>query len=187
MPTRETFEQRDYVGQRPFDGGECYECTFVGCDFTESDLDGVAFVDCTFEGCNLSMVDLDGTRLQSVTFENCKLMGVDFSKCSDFALAVGFEDCLLNYASFWRMKLAETRFERCSLQEVNFVETDLRGAELSECDLRGATFERTVLEEADLRGAYGFAIDPEMNRVKGARFSRGALEGLLYRYGLEVE
>jgi uncharacterized protein YjbI with pentapeptide repeats len=186
MPTRETYEQQDYSGQRPFDG-ECYECTFEGCDFTESDLGGVAFVDCTFEGCNLSMVDLDGTRLQGVEFAHCKLMGVDFSKCSEFALAVGFEECLLNYASFWRMKLPKTSFAGCSLVEVNFVEADLREAALTECDLSGASFDRTVLEEADLRGAYGFLIDPEGNRVEGAKFSRGALEGLLYKYGLEVE
>ena len=186
MPQHETFEQQDYSEKRPFDG-EFFECTFEQCDFTSSDLAGVTFVDCTFVGCNLSMANIDGARLQGVSFENCKLLGVDFGECSGFAFAVGFEACNLNFASFWQKKMAKTRFEECSLREVNFVEADLREAVFSDCELNLATFERTVLEQADFRSARDFRIDPDQNRVSGAKFSKSGLEGLLLKYNLDVE
>ncbi len=53
----------------------------------------------------------------------------------------------------------------------------LQDAVFRQCDLRGA----------DLSTAYGFRIDPEENRMEGARFDvQGALT-LLLKYGVVVE
>lgn len=186
MPQQETYERDDFSGERPFDG-EVYECRFENCDFTESDLSGVAFVDCVFDGANLSMAKLNNTRLQGVRFADCKLMGVDFSVCSDFALSVEFADCMLDFASFWGKQIPRTRFADCSIKEVNFSECDLSRAVFEACDLSQAVFDRTDLTKADLRGARRFSIDPDQNTITRAKFARSELVGLLDKYDIDVE
>jgi hypothetical protein len=43
------------------------------------------------------------------------------------------------------------------------------------------------LEKADFRSAFNFSIDPEMNRMKKAKFSRTGVFGLLHKYNIEIE
>ncbi len=182
----QTFREADFFGQRP--GLQEYDqCRFISCNFAEADLSEVKFIECQFEQCDLSMARLNRTALQQVEFLQCKLMGLRFDHCNDFLLAFSFRTCKLNYASFFQIKMPETRFEDCQLAEVDFAEADLFGAVFSDCDLRGATFDRTVLEKADLRTAVHYALDPENNRIKGARFSVQGLPGLLGKYGIEVD
>jgi len=45
----------------------------------------------------------------------------------------------------------------------------------------------TILENADLRSAYNFSINPTTNRIKGARFSSSGLAGLLDIFLLNIE
>jgi hypothetical protein len=47
-------------------------------------------------------------------------------------------------------------------------------------------FENTLLEKADLRTAFNYSIDPEMNRVKKAKFSIAGVTGLLDKYDIEI-
>jgi fluoroquinolone resistance protein len=63
----------------------------------------------------------------------------------------------------------------------------LVGAVFYNCDLSAAVFENTHLEKADFRTAYNYHLDPESNRLKGAKFSFHGLPGLLGKYGLEIE
>jgi hypothetical protein len=53
--------------------------------------------------------------------------------------------------------------------------------------LTGAVFDRTGLEKADFREALNFRIDPETNRIKGARFDLDGLPGLLVKWGIKVQ
>jgi len=48
-------------------------------------------------------------------------------------------------------------------------------------------FSRNNLSGVDFRTASNFAIDPEDNKMKGAKFSSENLEGLLKKYGIIVE
>ena len=73
------------------------------------------------------------------------------------------------------------------LSEVDFTECDLSEAKFINCDLTGAKFEQTILEKADFSTAYNFAIDPEINQMKKAKFSSFGLPGLLVKYGLEIK
>jgi len=54
------------------------------------------------------------------------------------------------------------------------------------CDLARAVFENTVLEKVDFLTACNFSIDPQINRIKKAKFSMIGLVGLLDKYGIEV-
>jgi len=52
---------------------------------------------------------------------------------------------------------------------------------------RGAVFESTHLERADFRTATNYQIDPERNKMEGAKFSVNNLAGLLVKYELDLE
>ena len=93
----------------------------------------------------------------------------------------------MNLASFYKRKLKKTKFLNCSLQEVDFVEADLGAAIFDNCDMAGAIFDNTILEKADFRTSYNYAIDPELNKIKKAKFSMPGVLGLLLKYDIEID
>ncbi len=182
----EEFENKDF-SETPLPLGEYEECTFRSCNFSGGDLSRSRFIDCEFIDCNLSNATVSGTSFQEVVFQNCKMLGLAFEKCNDFGFAVRFERCQLDHASFYQMKLRRTSFDNCQLQEVDFTETELTESTVRHCDLRNAIFEQSNLEKADFRDSVNYSIDPEINRVKGAKFSIPDVIGLLDKYQLDID
>jgi uncharacterized protein YjbI with pentapeptide repeats len=167
--------------------GEYENCTFENCSFAGTDLTDFVFVECEFRQCDLSNAILANTAFRDVRFSSCKMLGLRFDNCSDFLFEVGFEQCQLNMSSFYCRKLHAAIFDRCQLQEVDFAEADLSEASFNECNLSGAMFEYTNLQKANLVTANDYVINPETNRIDGARFSRYGLAGLLANYDIIVE
>jgi uncharacterized protein YjbI with pentapeptide repeats len=114
-------------------------------------------------------------------------MGLNFGACAPFLLEFSFDNCLLNIASFYNLKLKGIRFKNCNLQEVDFTQSDLTNALFDNCDLSGAVFDNTILEKADLRTSFHYSIDPELNHIKKAKFGITGIIGLLDKYDIEVE
>lgn len=161
-------------------------CTFVNCDFSKSDMAESTFIDCKFVNCNLSLANVNHTAFNNASFNKCKLLGIDFSKCRDFLLAFSFYECILSSCVFSNLKIGGTIFEKCIMHDTQFVNTELIGCSFDECDLKNTFFDHSNLEKADFRNALNFAIDPEINKMKGAKFSRIGLEGLLFKYKLDL-
>ncbi|WP_162427141.1 pentapeptide repeat-containing protein [Pontibacter pudoricolor] len=183
--TDKTFEKTVYPNKE-VKNREFENCTFKNCDFSGSNFAGTRFTDCTFIGCNLAMLKLGHATISNVTFKECKLTGINFSECEDFLFTVYFENCLLDYASFAKMKMAKTKFIKCSLKGVDFSNTNLASALFDNTDLERAVFNYTNLTGADLSSAYSFDIDPEINPIKKAKFSQYGLQGLLMKYSLQI-
>jgi fluoroquinolone resistance protein len=133
------------------------------------------------------LAKLQDTAFRDITFTNCKLLGLRFNDCNSFSLAFDFKNCVLNFASFYKLKLKNVRFEDCKLEETDFVETDLSKAVFKNCELKRASFSQTILDDADLRTAFNFSIDPENNRIKKAKFSTHNIVGLLDKYNIIIE
>ncbi|MES2767084.1 MAG: pentapeptide repeat-containing protein [Bacteroidota bacterium] len=165
---------------------EFEKCTFKNCNLTGCDFSNSIFIDCTFFGCNLASLKLKGASIQNITFKNCKVIGVNFSECKEFMFSVSFENSVLNYAVFSGRKMAKTKFLKTSLKDVDFSGTELMSAVFKECDMLGAVFNRTFLQKADFTEAYNYAIDPELNTIKGAKFALDGLPGLLMKYDIDV-
>lgn len=166
---------------------EFESCEFVRCDLSKSDLSGAVFIDCVFRDCNLSLVKLKEAAFKTVDLFDCKIVGVDFGKCSDFLFAVSFQNCQLDYSSFFQKKLKATRFADCSLKESDFTSADLTSAVFHNCDLMKASFVQSNLEKTDFRTAFNYSLDPELNRVKGAKFSHAGIAGLLGKYDIKID
>lgn len=182
----QTFESVDFSA-RPPEVKEYESCTFAHCNFADCDLSGFRFVECTFTDCNLSNAHIAKTGFQDVSFTNCKLLGMRFDTSHDFGFSIVCSHCQLNHSAFYRVKLNHSSFTHCQLENVDFTEADLTGTTLRDCQLQDATFGQSILIKADLRGSTGYSIDPDQNRLRGARFSLPEVIGLLDKYEILVE
>ncbi len=169
------------------DKAEYENCKFSNCDFSGSNFSDIKFIDCEFKSCNLSLVKLIKTVFRDVTFKDCKLLGLLFENCNPFGFALSFNNCNLTHASFFKLEMKKANFENSKLQEVDFSECNLTAAVFGNCDFLNAKFENTILEKADLRSSYNYLIDPNINRIKKAKFSLTELPGLLYKHDIEVD
>lgn len=181
-----TFSNVDYTEKRLVNR-EFVQCEFVQCNFTGSDLRNNDFEGCHFTQCNFSMTIIDSAGFRDARFTSCKILGVDFTRCNKFMFSFAFTESHLDYCTFFGTKLKKTVFQSCSLKETDFTEADLSGAAFHNCDLTRTKFMHTLLEKADFRTAQNFSIDPEVNRLKKARFSAAQLAGLLDKYQLDIE
>lgn len=182
----EEFSGIDF-SEKGFPKGEYENCTFRNCIFSGVDLSLVVFLECKFHGCDFSNATLKNTSFKDVAFKSCKLLGLRFDQCASLLLAFSFEDCALNFSSFYKLRIKTIQFKGCQLHEVEFIEADLTNATFENCDLNRATFENTVLDGADFRSAFNFSIDLEINSGKKTRFSSGGLAGLLEKYNIIIE
>jgi fluoroquinolone resistance protein len=180
-----TFEQVNF-DETPLQVANYESCRFIGCNFSNADLSYFVFSECTFTDCNLSMAILAKTAFRDTQFKGCKLLGLHFDHCNEFITGLVFDNCILNISCFYKLKLKNTVFNNSNLLEVDFTETDLSGSSFNNCDMAGAVFENTILEKADLSNAYNYAIDPELNRIKKAKFSIAGIKGLLTKYAIEI-
>ena len=181
-----TFDKSDFK-KEPLQSGEYENCTFMNCDFYSSDLSGIKFTDCIFTACNLSVAKLNKTAFRDAQFKDCKMLGLHFDNCNEFGLSFRFETCSLNHSSFYKRKLKNTIFKNSQLQDTDFTECDLTGSVFDNCDLANSKFENTILEKADLSTSYNYSIDPEINRIKKAKFSLAGVVGLLDKYDIEID
>lgn len=167
--------------------GEYEDCTFTSCVFSDADLSNYIFADSRFLQCDLSNAKLSGCAFRDVKFKDCKMMGLHFDECNTFSLSFNFDTCVLDYASFYKLKMKKTIFKNCRMTEVDFTETILSEASFEKCELSGAIFMRSNLEKADFRTAINFSINPQDNSIRKARFSSTGLAGLLHNYQIIIE
>jgi fluoroquinolone resistance protein len=179
-------ENSDF-SEKTLPGKEYEECTFLNCNFYNSDLSRITFTCCLFDGCDLSLAKINDTVFNDIEFKNSKLLGLHFDDCNDLLLTLDFENCRLNLASFYKLNLKKTRFVNCSVNDADFSGTDLTASLFDNCDLKGTTFSETNLEKADFRTSFNFSIDPEKNRIRKAKFSSSGLAGLLDKYDIDIE
>jgi fluoroquinolone resistance protein len=180
------FDRADLV-KNPLEKGEYEGCVFNNCNFSEADLSGYVFADCLFSDSNLSLAKVSRTAFRNISFRNCKMLGIRIDTCLEFGISFSFENCRLSHSSFCRKKIRNTIFKNVQLQETDFSECDLTGSLFENCDLTRAVFDHTNIEKADFRTSYNYSIDPEINRVKRAKFSIQGLPGLLEKYALDIE
>jgi len=102
-------------------------------------------------------------------------------------MSLGFKNCRLELSTFYQLKLKQTLFTDCKLTSVDFTETDLTRSTFENCDLKQTIFDRSILEHVNFESAYNFSIDPEINRIKNAKFSKENISGLLDKYKIKIK
>jgi len=89
---------------------EFENCTFKQCDFSDARLSNMIFIECEFIECNLSNALMSNTSFQNVIFDNCKIVGVHFEHDNPVGVQLNVEECFLDHASLYQMKVSCTRF-----------------------------------------------------------------------------
>jgi uncharacterized protein YjbI with pentapeptide repeats len=181
------FSNQTFQSQTALEPGEYEDCIFADCQLAGINLSSYVFDHCQWVRCDLSNVVVQETAFRNNSFDECKLLGIHFEDVNTFSLSLHFKDCILNYASFFQLKIPGTEFLGCKMEEVNLEEADLRRAVFRDCMLVNSSFSYANLEEADFRTALQFSINPEHCKLKGARFSRHNLEGLLVSCQIRIE
>ena len=87
---------------------------------------------------------------------------------------------------FPQVKIKKTIFKKSQFYEADFAECDLTNCIFENCDFTRATFENTNIEKADFRTSFNYSMDPEINRIKKAKFSLPNVIGLLDKYDIEI-
>ncbi|WP_449618963.1 pentapeptide repeat-containing protein [Sphingobacterium bovistauri] len=123
---------------------------------------------------------------QDCKFTHCKTLGLQFPMANQFNIGFSFIECVLDHCNFSGLKLNKTKFTSCRMHEVDFEGTELKKAIFNNCDLARTNFYQSNLEEADFTTAYNFQIDPDANRITGAKFSLQSLPALLTKYKLRI-
>lgn len=181
---QQNFKQIDFSVTNLTDN-EYENCTFNDCIFVS--IKGITFNDCTFNNCNFSNANTDVSTLNQCSFIDCKLVGLNFSRVKDFGFSIEAKNCNFLYATFERKKLNKSKFTNCLMKGANFTDSDLSLAKIDHCDFVEAVFDNTNLQGVDFTSNINFAIDPTLNKVKKAKFSRQNLSGLLYRFQIIIE
>ncbi|WP_298474541.1 pentapeptide repeat-containing protein [uncultured Maribacter sp.] len=181
-----TFSNENYTQNR-LPRGEYENCIFERCNFENSLLDNQNFMECTFIECNLSSSNITNTIFKEVSFVQCKMLGIPFESCNTFLIDFTFDTCVLNLSSFYGLTLKNQFFKGCTLKQVDFTETQLSEVIFSDCDLEQSIFDRTLLQKADLSTAYNYTIDPAINNITKAIFSKEGISGLLTKHNIVIK
>ena len=180
-----TFKKIDFT-KSSLEKAEYNYCKFIDCNFENLKLSDFKFIECEFTNCNLSNVKTANTAFQEIVFDNCKILGVHFEDCNKFLLSFSFKKCQLNLSSFYSLNIKNTKFTNCNLQDVDFTETELSSSLFDNCDLVNSIFENTILEKCDFTTSFNYIINPEINKIKKAKFSKDGLAGLLNNYDIVI-
>ena len=77
-------------------------------------------------------------------------------------------------------------FNGSKLKECYFTNTCLTDADFCEVDLSGTIFHNCDLSKADFSSAINYAIDPQTNKIKKAKFSLPEAAGLLRSFEIII-
>ena len=180
-----TYKNQDYT-VTDLQKAEYDNCTFINCNFNACYLSSITFLDCQFIDCDLSNSKTSDTTYKDVIFKNCKLLGVLFNDCNQLLMSITFDKCQLNFASFYQVKLISTTFTNCQFDKTEFTEANLTKCIFDNCDFSHAVFLNTNLEQANFLTSYNYTIHPGNNKIKGAKFSKDQIHGLLDAYKIHI-
>lgn len=162
------------------------DCSFKNCVLAKANLSGLNFTNCSFENCDLSGAKLIKTAFQECDFSDCKMLGLTFESCAPILFQIFCKRSVLNFSSFYQVDLKSSSFDSCKFVDVDFTEANLSGISLAKCELSGATFDHTTLERTDFSSAENYTINPQLNKITGATFSKEGLGGLLSAYKIKI-
>ena len=99
--------------------------SFVECDFSEADFDGVIFIRCTFKGCIFKKGNPGSLGIFGCDFDDCLFESFDFRRIAVGADGGDFTSCRFvrcNFAGrqFEYPHFDACTFDRCKLKNVNF-------------------------------------------------------------------
>ncbi len=188
------YESQEFSGisaaREEMSGISFQDCSFKNCDFMEVQFLNCKFHECLFSHCDLSLASVKGSQFKGVRFEESKAIGITWVEASWPKLggleSIDFTGCVLNYASFFGLRLKARKLVDCTALEVDFAEADLTDANCTGTDFQRSRFLNTNLTRADFTNAKNYSISPLLNQIKHAKFSLPEAMALLYNLDITL-
>lgn len=169
---------------------EFENCSFLGCNFSETIFNKCKFYECTFTRCNLSIAKVKSCSFFATVFDESKVIGINWTTAtwSNLKLSspISFNKCILNDSSFVGLCLKEIAIVECKAHEVDFREADCEKANLTFTDFTNSLFNKTNLSQADFTEATNYQINLFFNEIKKAKFSLPEATNLLRCLDIEI-
>ncbi len=166
-------------------------CQFTDSSFSETRFEDCQFIDCNFKSCNLSNARFKNCSLSEVAFQESKLIGINWTEIKwpliNLISPIKFQDCNISHSSFYQLCLKEIAIEECKAHDVDFRGGDFSNGSFVKTDLNSSLFMRTKLQACDFTEAINYAIDPNENNIRKAKFSIPEVVNLLHNFGIKIQ
>ncbi|MEQ8155382.1 MAG: pentapeptide repeat-containing protein [Clostridiaceae bacterium] len=151
------------------------DCEFYNCDFIDVEVDNCLFKDCKFYNCTMNNVTFKYTSMKNAILDNSAFIGINWNTLKGdsrtFEPIYSAKECFFKYNNFILMNLNKFKFSGSNFQESFFEECDLRETDFKDVRFQNTQFTQCNMTKADFRGATGYVIDIQSNKLKKARFS----------------
>ena len=194
MPEKDCYQGETFAG---FDPGpslkdtEYQDCVFKACRWQGVHLENCSFLGCTFDHCQFSDIHFTFCKMRDAWLEGCAFRGIGWGALQGrggLGQPIGKAiNCSFRYNQFVGMALGGFDFSRNQFSECLFDDCKLAEADFNGAGLGRTAFTRCDLQNADFRAAQEYLIDPNQNKLKGARFSFPDVVTLLDGLGLRIE
>jgi len=176
--------------EKAIEATEFDNCTFIGCNFSNTQFLKCKFHECHFINCNLSLIKVAKCSFFDTLFEECKAIGINWTNAAwpniKLNCPLRFTKCILNDSSFLGLSLQEMSMVECKAHDVDFRDADFTQADFSHTDFTHSLFSKTILKEANFSEAINYDINIFQNDVKRAKFTLPEAMSLLQHLDIEL-
>lgn len=163
-------------------GLELEHCSFVGTSMAK-----VSLYDCTLVGCDLSNANLDQAYFARTRLVDCKLEGAQMHKV--FFRSTRLKDCMCRYVNLGEAKIEGSSLVGCDLRESFANEVRFaRASRLEHCNLERADLFGTRLRDMDVStcNIAGIMVGDNHLELRGMRISPHQAVDLVGLLGVKV-
>lgn len=167
------------------------DCEFYNCNFIDVDINNCLFNNCKFYNCTMNSVRFKFSIMKNSTLDKSEFIGIDWNTLKGDSFNAEpinvVRECFFKYNNFISMKLNNFKFSGSKFQESLFQDCDLIEADFKDVRFESTQFIQCDMTKADFRGAYGYAIDIQSNKLKKAKFSFPEVTSLLNSIDIVID
>lgn len=166
------------------------DCHFQNCIFESCEWSNCQWLNCQFTDCKFVQFKSTDSQMKQSFFKNCELIGIDWFTLLPkgvFQYPIeAFESCLLKYCVFTVLDLSNYQFSGNRMLACQFTECDLTKSSFKNCELKQTLFTHCNLSHADFTDAKGYEINPLINKLQAARFSKPEVYRLIEYLPIQI-
>lgn len=175
-----------------FNRHRLYDCEFINCSFKDCIVEDVELSSCYFKNCDIVSLEFKNSIVRNISIEESNLIGVNWSNLINSNAGYSnpidkVTDSFLKYNSLFEMTLKNTNLSSNTYQDCIFSDSNLSFANFKNSIFSESQFIACDLSSADFRGARGYMIDMNSNKIKKAKFSYPEVQSLLDFLDIEIE
>ncbi|APQ78153.1 pentapeptide repeat protein [Clostridium botulinum] len=170
---------------------EYIDCEFYNCNFVDVEINNCIFKECKFHNCTMNSVIFKFSTMRNATLNESEFIGINWNALKGDSFSAGpinkVRKCFFKYNNFISMRLNNFNFSGSKFQESIFEESDLIDANFKDVRFESTQFTQCNMTRADFRGASGYVIDIQSNKLKKAKFSFPEVTNLLSSIDIVID